>query len=161
MTRPNDSVEIGLITAAHGIRGQLKLRSLAIPPEGIFEIDIMDAKGNRVFLKHDGGNARGFIVSLKGVADRNAAELLKGTRFYTTTENLPESAPQRLNNLPARLQNGEAYGTVLGTYNFGAGDIVEIRKTNGEMEMLPLQKGFAEVKKTYVLVTPPEYVEGK
>jgi len=174
-------IRIGIIGAAHGIRGEVKIRSFAEPPEAIFSYPLTDASGKRQFIiysprkrgEHKGGSfpplappasGRGkkqtFIAGVKGIGDRNAAELLKGTELFALASELPEK--NRLVGLEARLKDGRVYGKITQLYNFGAGDIIEIKLVNGKMEMLPLSDAFIgdiHIDKGYVIVFPPDYIE--
>lgn len=161
------SVRIGVITAAHGIRGQVKIRSFAEPPDSITQYKLTDESGKRSFIvKLHGGAAPLFIASIEGIGDRNAAELLKGTTLHAPLDALPGQAQQRhrLIGLAARRENGQDYGTIIAVHNFGAGDIIEIELPGGQTEMLPLNENFVEKIDTragYVVVHPPEYIENK
>ena len=69
-----------------------------------------------------------------------------------------------IRGLKVRLQNGALFGTVVGVYDFGAGDVIDIEKKNGKMEMLPLKEPFIEAiyaDKGYMVIAAPEYVEAK
>lgn len=165
-------VMVGVITAAHGLRGQVKLRSFTQNPDNIFTYaPLTDKYGRREFkLTREGFKDQLFIVNIDGVGDRNDAEALKGTELYTniTTVSPPESDNEwlysDLEGLQARLEDGSAYGTVNGVYNFGAGDIIDVEKPDGGSEMIPFSKEFVgevNVKKGYLIITPPDYLEGE
>jgi 16S rRNA processing protein RimM len=164
-TRPRNEcgVIVGIITAAHGVRGQVKIRSLTDNPEDIFTCGVLtDASHKRTFtIARNGGTGQTLIASIEGIADRNAAELLRGTTLFAPAGAAPKSLSRELTGLEVKLPDGKVDGRVTGVYNFGAGDVVEIKKTNGKSEMLPFNKKFAEIKKDYLIVHPPEYVEAK
>jgi 16S rRNA processing protein RimM len=159
-------IKIGLIVAAHGIRGEVKIRSYLQPPEAIFSCGVLtNASGKKQFtlIKH-GGNDKAFIAAIDGISDRNAAEFLKGTELYAPADALPKKKKgdyysHELIGLDARLKSGRVYGSVVQLYNFGAGDIVEIKLPHGKTEMLPFNESFVQVKKDHIVVHPPEYVE--
>ena len=157
-------IKIGLIAAAHGIRGEVKLRSFIQPPEAIFACGpLTDASGKKRFaLTHKGGNEKAFIASIEDITDRNGAEGVKGTELYAPADKLPEKKKgyyaHELVGLEARLADGSAYGRVTQLYNFGAGDIIEIEMANGKSEMFPLTEAFVRREKDGVTVFPPEYV---
>jgi 16S rRNA processing protein RimM len=159
----NTLVKIAVISAAHGIRGQVKIRSFSNPPEAVFTYGTLtDAQGQRTFaLTQTGVSQDIFIASIFGVSDRNASEKLKGIELYAPSNVVPKSLSDRILGLEAKLADGSVYGKVSDVYNFGAGDIVEIIKNNGQSEMLPLNKNFVEIRDKYVVVHPPEYVEGE
>lgn len=156
-------IQVGVITAAHGVRGQVKIRSLTDNPEDLFSCGALsDAAGNQLFrVEKHAGSAPNFIVTFKGISDRNAAELLKGTTLFARAGSLPEKEQMHhaIIGLEAKLPDGKAYGRVAGVYNFGAGDIVEFELTNGKTEMLPLNENFLDIMTDYIIVFPPDYVE--
>ena len=158
MSKPRQ-VEVGIITGAHGIKGQVTVFSHTTPPEAIADMQLHHKSGDACKLKITGHKKNILIANINDVRDRNAAELLKGSKLFAdaNASNLP--AKSTLPGLPAYTKDGKLYGTILQVHNFGAGDIVEIEKPDGETEMLPLAKGFAEIVDNIVVVTPPEYME--
>ncbi|MDE3016722.1 MAG: 16S rRNA processing protein RimM [Pseudomonadota bacterium] len=154
-------IQVGVITAAHGVRGQVKIRSITDNPEDIFTCGALsDASGKHIFrIARNGGAGQTLIASIENVADRDAAALLRGTRLFAPVDVAPRSLSRQLIGIEARLPGGKIYGQVAGLYNFGAGDIVEINLANGKTEMLPLDKKFVDIKTGYIIVFPPDYVE--
>lgn len=158
-----------MILSAHGVRGQVKLRSFMEPPEAIFSCPILsDKMGRKTYrLTRQGVKNQAFIVSIEGITDRNAAERLKGlTLFAPAPESHPTPANQwlhsELTGLEARLIDGTVYGRITGVHNFGAGDIVELERTGGQSEMLPFTASFIgeiNTKQKFLIIFPPEYVE--
>jgi 16S rRNA processing protein RimM len=170
-SNPNSTVKVGVISSAHGIRGQVKLHSYLANPEDIFTCPVLtDKTGRRTFaITLQGRKDNPFIVSIDGVTDRNAAEMLKGIELYGDIKSASKPKKNQwyysdLKGLEARLSNGKIYGKVLAVYDFGAGDIIEIEFEGGKTEMLPFRESFfgeVNVKKGYLVVIPPEYVEGE
>ncbi|NBO18624.1 MAG: 16S rRNA processing protein RimM [Proteobacteria bacterium] len=160
-------VKLGVIRAAHGVRGQVKIFSISGDPEELLAHGpLLDARGRRYALTRHGVQEACLIASIHGIADRNEAEKLKGTELFAIM------APQKLRpdefrtgdliGLTARTQSGAAYGTVHDTMNFGAGDILEIERENGEREMLPFTGAFfgeVNISQGYLVVIPPGYLE--
>lgn len=161
--------KVGAISSAHGIRGQLKLRSLMADPEAIFDhASLVAMPGNKTLkIKREGYKDQLFIVSIDGVSDRNAAELLRGTELYAPLQKPDIAADNEwfysdLTGLEARLESGKFYGKVSGVHNFGAGDIIEISFDDGKSEMLPFKPAFfgdVKLAEGYLIVYPPEYVQ--
>ena len=51
---------------------------------------------------------------------------------------------------------------MIGVYNFGAGDIIEIQLLNEKTEMLPLNDEFigaVNIDKGFMVVFPPDYLD--
>ena len=166
---PGNLTKVGAISSAHGIRGQVKLRSFTADPESIFEhASLVGMPGNKTLkIKREGYKDQLFIVSIHGVSDRNAAELLRGIELYAplrkpdiTAEN--EWLYSDLTGLEARLESGKTYGKVSAVHNFGAGDIIEISFDDGKSEMLPFKRTFVgdvNISDGYLVVYPPEYLQ--
>ena len=86
-------------------------------------------------LRDDGKG--GGVARFAGVADRTAAEKLRGTALTVPRSSLPALAEGEyyhvdLIGLPAVSSTGEALGTCIAIDNFGAGDVLEIERPAGE-----------------------------
>ena len=166
---PPALIKIGIITEAHGIRGQVKIYSLTDPQDDFFSFpSVTDVTGNRTFaFARQGVFAHGFIASIEGVTTRNEAELLKNIALYTASTDLPEKNDgewyyRELTGLRAQLPDGKEYGCVSGVYNFGAGDIIEIELPGGHSEMLPFNDVFVphiHHEQGFLVIIPPFYIE--
>ena len=93
-----------------------------------FEIGIEAVRGGMV------------IAALDGVADRNAAEALKGLRLYVSKDALPEPDEDEFYHADLLglevVQHGEVIGTVRSIIPAGAGDVLEIDRGPGQETML-------------------------
>jgi 16S rRNA processing protein RimM len=74
------------------------------------------------------------IARVVGVADRNAAEALKGIELYVDRARLPAAAEGEyyhadLIGLTAVDADARTIGSIVAVQNFGAGDLLEIRLT--------------------------------
>src|SRR5687767_9090093 len=88
---PRDMVLVGLITSAHGIKGEVKLRSFTADPEAIAAYSPLEtANGEKIAIAKLRAQKDGFIAILKGVTDRNRAEALRGTELFVPRVRLPE-----------------------------------------------------------------------
>jgi 16S rRNA processing protein RimM len=89
------------------------------------------------------GAAQGVLVGrIKGVADRSAAEALRGVKLYVARTALPKAADGTyyhadLVGMAAELATGEGLGEVTAVYNFGAGDMIEVKLADGRTELVP------------------------
>ena len=128
-----EKVLVGLITGAHGIKGEVKVRSFTADPEAIAHYSPLEtAAGNRITVVKLRAQKDGFIASLKGVSDRNAAEALRGTELFVPRARLPEAAGGEvyihdLIGSPVMLKDGAKLGEIVGIENYGAGDLMEVR----------------------------------
>lgn len=148
MTQPQDSlICVGMITSVHGVRGVMRVKSFTEDPMDIFNFTpLTDHKGQKKFPIEFSSQSKGlFLVTMTGVSNREDAEMLKGTKLYTSREQLPEIEEEDsfyysdLIGLKIRHHsNNDDIGEVIAIHNFGAGDIIEMRPfTGGKTVMVP------------------------
>jgi 16S rRNA processing protein RimM len=132
-----DRVLIAQFGAAHGVRGEVRLKPFTEDPLSVTHYGPLEAEDGRRFEIEAARPAKDMlVVRLKGVADRNAAEALKNLRLYVAREKLPAPADDEfyhadLVGLAAQTTGGEAFGVVKAVHNFGAGDLLEIEPAAG------------------------------
>lgn len=122
---------VGVITGAHGIRGEVKLKSFTETPDSITAYGpLLTASRSRIEIEKLRTQKDGFIATLKNVRDRNAAEALKGTELYVYRAQLPETEKDEvyLKDLIGKpvQSNGAALGSIAGFQNYGAGELMEL-----------------------------------
>ena len=134
---------IAQIGAAHGVRGEVRLRAFTEDPLSVTRYGALESEdGGRRFEIEAVRPAKDMLVArLKGITDRDAAETLKNVRLYVAREKLPPPAHDEfyhadLIGLAAATPNGEPLGTVKAVHNFGAGDLIEIEPAAGGATML-------------------------
>ena len=170
MTTPAARILLGRITGAHGIRGEVVVHSYAQVPEDVAAYGpLADKAGMRMFaLKIVRVTPKGVIARIKGVADRNAAEALRGVELYIERERLPVAAEGEfyhadLIGLAAVDTEGKSLGEIVAVHNFGAGDLIEIRLSgSSKTELVPFtdeavpEIDIADRRVVVVLPTPDE-----
>ena len=89
----SDLVLVGVVTAPHGVRGLVKVKSFTEEPSDVVAYGALsDQTGRKTFRLDIVGEAKGqLIVRMDGIADRNAAEDLKGQKLYIHRSALPET----------------------------------------------------------------------
>ena len=85
---------LGQIVGAHGIRGNVKVRSFTDPPEALLdnaEWTLVRGDGRRDEVEVQGASMHGeqLRVALSGIVDRNAADALRGSWVQIAREQLP------------------------------------------------------------------------
>ena len=135
---------IGVIAGAHGVRGQVRVKSFTAEPQDVTAYGpVTDASGVRQFDLRITGAARGMMLAkIDGVGDRDAADLLRGTELYVDRDRLPDPDEDEfyytdLIGLDVVSTGGEPLGTVRAMHNFGAGDMIELENGSGKTELLP------------------------
>ena len=139
-----DRICVAQIGAAHGIRGEVRLRSFTQDPMAIASYGPLESEdGTRRFTIEALRPAKdSFVARLAGVNDRNAAETLTNLKLYIARDRLPpvtdgEFYHADLVGLAAVTPDGASLGTVTAVHNFGAGDVIEIKPESGETLLVP------------------------
>ena len=130
---------LAAIIGAHGIAGEVRLK--------VFADDLASYKrfnGGALTLKSVRVGPNGAIARFAEVADRNAAEALRGTELTVPRSALPPLAEGEyyhvdLLGLPVLTASGETIGAVVAIDNFGAGDVLEIERPDGKRFMVPMR----------------------
>ncbi len=138
---------VGVIVAAHGVRGLVKVRSFTARPEAIAGYGPLTDEQNlrRIALEllsqHDGL----WLARIDGVSDRTAAEALRGLRLYAARSMLPETDDDEyyhadLIGLVAETANGDVLGVVTAVHDFGGGPSLEIKADIGRATLVPFTR---------------------
>ena len=135
----SDTILLGRIVGAHGIRGDVIVHSFAAVPENIGSYGpLTDKAGTRSFkLRVLRTTPKGAVIArVAGIGDRNAADALKGVELYIAREKLPDPDEGEfyhadLIGLSAVGPDGAEIGEIIAVHNFGAGDLIEIRLAGG------------------------------
>ena len=128
-----DRLLVGVIGAAHGIRGAVRIKSFTGDPKAIASYPLIrgDKQGGRLKLSLVRPGKGGFIATIDGVTDRNEAETLKGLKLYVRRSDLPEPGEEEfyhhdLIGLIVQDDQGRECGTVKAVENFGAGELLDL-----------------------------------
>lgn len=166
--KPN-RILLGQITGVNGLKGDLVVRTYTAEPEDIASYGVLsDAAGKRTFeITSVRVTTKAVIVRIKGVVDRTAAEMLRGTELYVDRDALPEVDDGAyyhtdLIGLAAVDTNGVAIGKVVSVQNFGAGDLLEIKCVGqSATELVPFTDAcvpHVDITKREVVVIIPQMV---
>jgi 16S rRNA processing protein RimM len=158
---------LGDIGAAVGLKGEVRIRSYTQDPAAIGTYGpLEDETGARsIEIESVRPGPKGIVARIKGVATREAAEALTGTKLYMRRDRLPERGEDEwyhadLIGLAAVDTQGAALGTVVGVHNFGASDLLEIRLASGGTNVLmPFSLATVpevDLKQGRLTVVPPE-----
>ncbi len=160
---------LGKILSPHGVKGQVKVWSYAEFPYNLIAYGpLTDKSGKRVFKLSLEGQAGGaLIATVEGVADRDAAERLRGTELFVPRCAFPDPAQGQyyqsdLVGTPVVTEDGAPFGTLGAFHNFGAGVIAEIRFADGKSEMYAFtEKNFPTIDPANhrITINPPEEIE--
>jgi len=161
---------VAKIGAAHGVRGEVRLWPFTEDPMAVLHYGPLTSKdGARQFEVARARAAKDHLVAtLKGVADRDAAERLNGIELYISRDALPDTDEGEyyhadLIGLAAIDPQGAAIGTVTAIHNFGAGDIIEIAPKSGPSLLLPFTNAVVptvDLAAGHVVIERPGEIEG-
>lgn len=134
MRNPDRPVVLAVITGAHGLGGEVRLKLFGDGPDALKRYKVFN--GGALTLKAIKPVKGGAIARFAEVHDRTAAERARGTELTVPRSALPllpdgEYYHHDLIGLPAVSIEGETLGTVVLVENFGAGDILEIERPAG------------------------------
>ena len=138
---------LGVIAGAHGVKGLVKVKPFTETPQGLAAYGpLSDEPGGRRWAVTFKGEQKGVaLLALEGVADRNAAEALKGVRLYVERDRLPPAEEDEvyhadLIGLAAETRSGKSLGRVLAVHNFGAGDLIEVGEDKKRSQLYPFTR---------------------
>jgi 16S rRNA processing protein RimM len=159
---------VGVFGAAHGVRGEIRVKSFTQDPKSIGDYrPLTDIGGERRFTLTSVRPIKDemIVARVEGVADRNAAEALTGIELFARRDQLPAADEDEyyhadLVGLAAETEEGAPLGAVVAVRNFGAGDLLEIeRPEGGETLLLPFTRAVAplvDIANRRIVITPPD-----
>ena len=131
---PRKMILVGRFHGAFGVKGEVKLESFTDPPERIFRYQpwtLRDAQGRERACEGARGRAtnKGVVATVPDIADRDAADALRGTEVRVARSTLPPPAPGEyywvdLEGLRVVNVEGVAFGTVSHLFSTGANDVL-------------------------------------
>jgi 16S rRNA processing protein RimM len=140
-------VLMAVIGAAHGIKGELRVKTFTGDALALGEYGPLFARDGRRFEIADiRPQGTVVVVRFKGVGDRSAAEALTGTELFVDRAMLPTELAEEefyhtdLVGLAVVDTSGVAIGAVAAVLNFGAGDILEISGPGLRGVLVPFTK---------------------
>lgn len=134
MTVPDDLVLVGYVTGAYGIKGWVRIRPYSADADAMLyaktwwldkpelrDVEVMQAKVH----------SEDVVAQLMGVADRNAAEALKGATVQVRRSHFPPLSNDEfywldLIGLTVENLQGESLGTVADMMDNGAHPILRV-----------------------------------
>ena len=161
-----DRVLLGVVAAPHGVRGLVRIKSYTEDPMavGIYG-PLSDESGRKEYRVEALSAARGAVLArIDGVADRTAAEALRGLRLYIERSALPVAGDGEwyeadLVGLAAVGRDGRDWGKVVAFHDFGAGLTMEVSGgASSDSVMLPFTDEVVpeiDIEGGKVVIDPP------
>jgi 16S rRNA processing protein RimM len=131
------------VIGASGLKGAVKAKIFTASPEALTSYGALRDKNGREFsiTAFRPGKPGEAVMSFSDVTSREAAEALKGTELFIAREALPKPGEEEfyhadLIGLEAQDSEGRILGTVAALHNYGAGDIIEITRADGDSVLM-------------------------
>ena len=165
----NRDVLLAAVIGAHGLKGEVRVKTFTETPDALARYKRLHARDGRGFTVAQARATKSgeAVVTFAEVLDRNTAESLRGLELFVSREVLPEPAENEfyhtdLIGLTAMDEADRVIGTVRAIHNFGASDVIEIVRSDGDSVMLPFARDFVPVvdlKAGRVVIAEPAEVE--
>lgn len=163
--RGESAVTLAVIIGAHGVAGEVRLKSFADDLANYRSFN-----GGKLTLKSLRSGNNGAIARFAEIADRNAAEAMRGTELTVARSELPplddgEYYHADLIGLRVVDDAGLEVGHIVAIENFGAGDVIEIERPGsddgkrGKRFMVPMRAEAVPEWNAERLVVAAGYVE--
>ncbi|WP_435592063.1 ribosome maturation factor RimM [Nocardia sp. bgisy118] len=164
---------VGRVAKSHGVRGELVVEIRTDEPEERFAVGatlrgrLPRSTEVRDFTVESAREHSGrLLVFLAGIADRTAADALRGTLFLVDSEDLPPSDDpdefydHELEGLTVQLTDGAVVGTVTEVLHSAAGELLSVRAADDGREILiPFVTAIVpsvSIADRLVVIDPPE-----
>lgn len=150
-------VLLGEFGRAHGLKGEVRLKSFTTEPAAIATYGPLVAEDGRRFtlksVRPAAGGAPDMLVArVEGIDTRDAAEALNRIRLHAPRDRLPPAEHEDefyaadLVGLRVETAAGETLGRIVAVPNYGGGDLLEIAPAKGGASaLLPFTKAFVPV----------------
>jgi 16S rRNA processing protein RimM len=132
-------VLLAAIIGAQGLKGEVKAKLFTATPDALPRYGVLHTKDGRklkitAFRPSKEGEA---VIAFEDVRDRNMAEALKGAELFVDRAALPDTDEDEfyhadLIGLEVRDSEGRVLGKVSALHNFGASDVLEFVRPDGD-----------------------------
>lgn len=145
-------VQLGIIGAPHGVKGEVRVKSFTADPMAIGDygpLSLDDGRTLSIVSARPQGDM--LVVRFDGVTTREQAAALTNRVLHVDRAVLPEIGDEDefyhadLVGLAVVDETREEIGKVVGLQDFGAGDILEIRLGSGRSVLIPFTKAAVPV----------------
>ncbi len=155
----SERVILAAVAGAHGIGGEVRLKLFAESIDSLKVHKRLFAGERALTLKSVKPGGKAAIARFAEIADRGAAEALRGTTLSVPRDELPALGEDEyyhadLIGLPCVDAAGAALGSVVAVENFGAGDLLEIERPDGKRALIPLRPGIADLTEGRITADP-------
>jgi len=157
--RSERRIALAAVAGAHGVKGELRLKLFSESAASLSAHQKLYVGGaeRRLLSVRDGGKAA--VARFEGIADRSAAEALRGSLVEVDRSALPpleegEYSHADLIGLAVFDRVGTQLGTIVAVENYGAGDLLEIELDDGKRSLIPFKSGIADLEEGRIVLDP-------
>jgi 16S rRNA processing protein RimM len=152
-------IALAAVAGAHGVKGEVKLKLFTDSVDSLARQSSLTVGGTSLKLKDVRAGGKTAIARFAGITSREAAEALRGSLVEVDRDALPPLAEGEyyhadLIGLPCVDEAGDPLGTVAAIENFGAGDLIEVEKTDGKRALIPFKPGIADLADGRITLDP-------
>ncbi|WP_322098833.1 ribosome maturation factor RimM [Microvirga roseola] len=170
----DDLVLVGEFGRAHGLKGEVRLKSHTGDPQAIADYKPLQASDGRTYslksVRQAPGGAPDLLIAVvDGVTTREAAEALNRVQLHVERDRLPPPEEDEflladLIGLAVQNEAGDELGAIVAVPNYGGGDLLEIAPVQkGPTALLPFTKAFVPLVdiagKRVVAALPEDFFE--
>jgi 16S rRNA processing protein RimM len=159
-------VLLAAVIGAQGLKGAVKAKIFTAAPDALTRYGVIfDRHGRRFEITAvRPGKPGEAVMSFQGIESREAAEALKGIQLFVAREKLPAAGQEEfyyadLIGLEARDGEARVLGKVAAIHNFGAGDVIEIGRSDGDSVLLAFTRETVpviDIPGGHIVVAVPE-----
>ena len=151
-------VTLAAIAGAHGVTGEVRLKLFAEGVESLRRHKQVRV-GGRMLTLSALKSASMPVARFAEISDRNAAEALRGELVTVPRSALPpleegEYYHADLIGLPCVDAGGGELGRVVAVENYGAGDLLEVKRPDGKSSLIPFKPGIADLEDGKIVLDP-------
>jgi 16S rRNA processing protein RimM len=152
-------IALAAVAGAQGVKGEVRLKLFSDSIDSLSRHDKLFVGGAERRLLSIRDNGKTAVARLEGIADRSAAESLRGSLVEVDRSALPpleegEYYHADLLGLQAVDREGSLVGTVAAVENYGAGDLLEIEQPSGQRSLVPFRGGIADLVNGRIVLDP-------
>lgn len=145
---PEPTVVVGKVTRAHGLKGEVLVLVISDNPDRFApDASVFLEDGRELRIHASRSNGGRLLVTFEGVADRNAADLLRGSTLVVPQSLLPdlpegEYWPHQLIGLEVVTESGRSLGAIADVIGNPANDLWAAVDGEGVETLIPAIREF-------------------
>ena len=152
-------VALAAVAGAYGLKGEVRLKLFAESADSLAAQDRVFVGGQVLHLLSVRASGKGAVARFEGIADRSAAEALRGRLVEVERSALPrleegEYYHADLIGLECVDGDGRRIGMVAAVENFGAGDLLDVELDGGRRSLIPFKPGIADLEGEKIVLDP-------